>query len=249
MSAFSTLPALRGIDEKALMEATLYGLPMWSIERGARSRRDRCSTSTLYGLPMWSIDLGVNGRLARPGTVSGVAPAPTGIPGLSSATVTPAYSLNRHPLTGNGVAGVYYDANGNVAVAPGAPVLPLFKQNVGVASTNARGVVLMDATYVDESNVTPFTDVAGTELAGLHPGFASPVFAPVRTFGLNGLAGMTTFVTTPAQFKTTGANSGILRRWSSESFQLFYSSRTDTAAALTGSPIVYRGDVPAGTGG
>jgi hypothetical protein len=214
-SYVGSLPALRGIDEKALMEATLYGLPMWSI------------------------DLGTSGRLARPGSASGIVPTGTGITGLSTATIAPSYTLNRHPLTGNGGTGVYYDANGNIAVAPSAPVLPLTSQNVGVAGNNARGVVLMDATYIDEGNVTPFTDVAGTELAGLHSGFASPVFAPVRPFALNSLSGMTTFVTTPAQFKTTGANSGTLRRWTSESFQLFYSSRTDVAAALAGSPVVY----------
>lgn len=221
----ASLPALRGIDEKALMEATLYGLPMWSV------------------------DLGTNGRLVRPGTASGISPAPvTGVSGLSSATVTPTYTLNRHPASGNGDAGVYYDANGNIAVAPGAPVLPLTSQNVAVAGSNARGVVLMDATYVDEGSVTPFTDVAGTDLAGLHPGYASPVFVPVRTFALNSLSGITTFVTTPAQYKTTTANSGILRRWTSESFQLFYSSRTDAAAAFAGSPVVYNVDVTPGTG-
>jgi hypothetical protein len=220
----ASLPALRGIDEKALMEATLFGLPMWSI------------------------DLGTNGRLARPATGNAIVPTDLG-GGLSNAAVAPIYSLNRHPATGNGDVGVYYDADGNIAVAPSTPVLPLTAQNVAVAGRNARGVVLMDADYTDEANVTPFTDVAGTDLSGLHEGFASPVFAPVRTFGLNSLSGITTFVTTPAQFKTTGANSGTLRRWTSESFQLFYSSRTDATAALAGSPIVYRVDTLAGTGG
>ena len=221
----ASLPALRGIDEKALMEATLYGLPMWSV------------------------DLGTNGRLVRPSNASGITPAPvTGVSGLSSATVTPTYTLNRHPASGNGDAGAYYDANGNLAVAPAAPVLPLTSQDVAVAGSNARGAVLMDATYLDEANVTPFTDVAGTDLAGMHPGYASPVFSPVRPFALNSLSGTTSFVTTPAQYKTTTANSGTLRRWTSQSVQLFYSSRTDAAAAFAGAPIVYSVNVTPGTG-
>ena len=218
-----SVPALRGIDEKALMEATLYGLPMWSI------------------------DLGANGRLARPGTGNAINPTDLG-GGLSSATVSPSYDLHRNPPAGNPVTGVYWDANGNVSVSPATPVLPLTNQSVGVAGINARGVVLMDATYADEGPVTPFTDVAGTELAGLHAGYSSPVFAPVRPFALNALSGGTTLVTTPAQFKSTGANSGTIRRWTSESFQVFYSSRTDPVAALAGSPVVYSVQVAQGGG-
>ena len=223
----SGLPALRGIDEKALME------------------------STLYGLPMWKMDIGTNGRLTRPAG-SGIATTDvTGVTGLSSAAITPSYVLTRHPATGNPATGVYYDANGNVSVAPGAPVLP--QTSLPAAASTAgripRGAVLMDATYADEAGTTPFTDVAGTELAGLHPGYSSQVFSPVRPFGINTLSGSPTFVTTPAQFKSTGANVGILRRWTSESYQLFYSSRTDLAAALAGSPVVYGVSVTPGDAG
>jgi uncharacterized protein DUF11/carboxypeptidase family protein len=223
----SGLPALRGIDEKALME------------------------STLYGLPMWKMDIGTNGRLTRPGS-SGIATTDVaGVTGLSSAAVTPSYALTRHPATGNPATGVYYDANGNIAVAPGAPVLPQtsLPAVAGASGRIPRGAVLMDATYADDLGTTPFTDVAGTELAGLHPGYSSQVFSPVRPFGINTLSGSPTFVTTPAQFKSTGPNVGILRRWTAQSYQLFYSSRTDLAAALAGSPIVYGVSVSPGDAG
>ena len=213
----ASLPALRGIDEKALMEATLYGLPMWSI------------------------DLGASGRLSRPLTGSGIQTLALTPPvtGLSSATITLAPSLHRNPTSGNPVTGVYYDVGGNVAVSPAAPVLPLTMQPIGIQNANARGVVLTDATYADEAGVTPFTDVPVTELSGLHPGFSSPVFTPVRTFELNSLSGSQTFLTTPAQFKSTGANSATLRTWTNETFKVFYSTRIDASAALAGSPVVY----------
>ena len=223
----SGLPTLRGIDEKALMEATLYGLPMWKM------------------------DIGTNGRLVRP-IGSGIATTDVaGVTGLSSAAVTPSYVLTRHPASGNPATGVYYDADGNISVAPGAPVLPQTSLPA-VANTPGRiprGAVLMGATYADEPGTTPFTDVAGTELAGLHPGYSSQVFSPVRPFGVNTLSGSPSFVTTPAQFKSTGPNVGILRRWTTQSYQLFYSSRTDLAAALAGSPIVYGVTVSAGDAG
>ncbi len=225
-SYVSGLPTLRGIDEKALME------------------------STLYGLPMWKMDIGANGRLAPPSSSGLATTAFSGVSGLSTAPIAPSYVLNRHPLSGNPATGVYYDASGSIAVAPGAPVLPQTVAPIDAAgSTIPRGAVLLDAAYADETGITPFTDVANTELAGLHPGYSSQVFAPVRPFGINTLSGAATFVTTPAQFKSTGANSGVLRRWTSQSYQLFYSSRTDVVGALAGSPIVYGVTVSAGDSG
>jgi len=214
----ASLVSLKGIDEKAMAEATLYGLPMLG-----------------YNLP--------GTRPARPS--SGAAPTLTALtsPGLSSAdlSLTPALNLNTKTLTQLGGTGTttatYFDAGGNVSVNPGAPVLPLTVDNVNVAGQALRGAVLMTADYTDLP-LTPFTDVATTEVRGAHAPYITSVFTPVRPFDLNQFAG-SNLVTTPFQYRSLdGLTNGIGRKITSESFRLYYSTLTD-ARALAASPVVY----------
>lgn len=215
----SSLATLRGIDEKAVSEATLYGLPFLG-----------------YNLPAAT-------RLVRPiaGTVTTLTPLTS--TGLSFAAITPTYTLNRNARTltvdgGPSVQAIYYDINGEVAVAPEAPVLPQITQGVGATGQAVRGAVLQSATYVDEAGVTPFTDVATTEVRGAHPRYVTNVFTPVRPFDLNHFAG-SNLVSTPFQFRSTaGGTTGVARRFTAESFRVYYSSLTD-ARALASAPVVY----------
>ncbi|HET9808696.1 MAG TPA: beta-propeller fold lactonase family protein, partial [Candidatus Limnocylindria bacterium] len=215
----STLPTLNGIDEKSLVQATLYGLPMLA-----------------YDLPAGS-------RLAVP--PSPVAPSltPGTSAGLSLATITPAFTLHRNNRTLSVVGGgtetaIYWDIDGNVAVTPEAPVLPVYWTGVGAPGNALRGAVLQSATYNDEAGLIPFTDVATTEVRGIHPRYETEVFTPVRPFDLNHFAG-SNLVSTPYQFRSTpGSSTGVARTYSSETFRLYYSNLTDLRA-LAASPVVY----------
>jgi len=215
----SQLPTLNGIDEKALVEATLYGLPMLG-----------------YDLPAGS-------RLQAP--PNPIAPSLTSLTseGLSLATLTPAYTLHRNTRTlsvvGGGTAtAVYWDIDGNVAVTPESPVLPLYWTGVGAPANALRGAVLHSATYNDEPSLIPFTDVAVTEVRGIHPRYVTEVFTPVRPFDLNHFSG-SNLVSTPYQFRSTGGTTtGVARTYTSETFRLYYSNLTDLRALAAG-PVVY----------
>jgi YVTN family beta-propeller protein len=215
----STLPTLNGIDEKSLVQATLYGLPMLA-----------------YDLPAGS-------RLAVP--PSPVAPSltPGTSAGLSLATITPPFTLHRNnralSVVGGGTeTAIYWDIDGNVAVTPEAPVLPVYWTGVGAPGNALRGAVLHSATYNDEAGLIPFTDVATTEVRGIHPRYETEVFTPVRPFDLNHFAG-SNLVSTPYQFRSTpGSSTGVARTYSSETFRLYYSNLTDLRA-LAASPVVY----------
>src|SRR4029079_5806600 len=180
----SSLVSLKGIDEKAMAEATLYGLPMLGYNLPARGR---VSPSALP-----------------------IAPELTTLtsPGLSSADFAPTYALNPNTKSLTQLGGTalttatYFDAGGNVCVSTGAPVLPLTVDNVNVAGQALRGAVLMNADYTDLP-LTPFTDVATTEVRGAHPRSITSVFTPVRPFDLNQCAG-SSLVTTPFQYKSLG---------------------------------------------
>ena len=215
------LVALRGIDEKALAEATLYGLPMLAFDLPAGSR--------LAAVP--------------PTTATGLTALTSA--GLSVKEITPAYALTRNSRTlaidggGTPVQGVYYDAAGSIAVSPGAPVLPQVTLGVGAVGNAVRGVVLGSATYADETGITPFTDVATTEVRGVHPRYVTDVFTPVRPFGLNQFAGAN-LVSTPFQYRSAaGGSTGTARRFTSETFRVYYSSLTDPAGVLAAAPAIY----------
>ncbi len=218
----SSLTSLGGIDEKALAEATLYGLPMLG-----------------YNLPA--------GTRLTPPTISTAGLLTQLTPSLSLGTLTPSYTLHRNTRTldvlgGGTETAIYYDIDGNVAVKPEAPVLPSFTLGVGATARAVRGAVLFSANYVDEAGVTPFTDVATTEVRGAHPRYVTDVFTPVRPFDLNQFAGQN-LVSTPFQFRSTnGGTTGVARRLTSESFRLYYFDPTaaaTTAAALAAAPVVY----------
>jgi len=214
-----SLPTLGGIDEKAVAEATLYGLPMLG-----------------YDLPAAT-------RLVPP-TGTGVGALGEGeSAGLSTAdlSLTNALTANTRTLSivgGGTQVATWYDLGGNVAVQPGAPVLPLRTLDATKTGQAVRGAVMLGATYADQSGIVPFTDVATTEVRGIHPRYATDVFAPVRPFDLNHFGGQT-FVSTPFQYRTSpGLSTGVGRRYLTQDFRLYYSSLTD-ARALAAAPAVY----------
>ena len=216
----SSLAQLGGIDEKSLVQMSLYGLPMMGFDLPAGSRLAAPTTSTVTGLTDLASD------------------------GLSVATITPQYALDRNTRTLDVLGGgteqaVYYDIADNVSVQPGTPVLPQLTLGVGVTRRAVRGAVLHTAAYADETGITPFTDVAVTEARGAHPSYQTDVFTPVRPFDLNHFSG-SNLVSTPFQYRSdSGGPTGTGRRFTAQTYRLYYSTLTDTRA-LAAAPVVYR---------
>ncbi len=225
----SKLPTLGGIDEKAVAEATLYGLPMLKYDLPAGSRLVRPTPTAIGAL--------------LPGTSAGLS--------FADLPLTNALTQNLRTLqvVGGGTqTAIYYDLLGMIAVQPGQPVLPLRTLDAAKTGQVVRGAVLLDATYADQVNVVPFTDVATADVRGVHPRYQTDVFTPVRPFDLNHFSGET-FVSTPFQFRSDpGETNGTARRFLTQDFRLYYSSLAD-ARALAAAPTVYHVDlVPDGAG-
>ncbi len=216
------LAALRGIDEKALSELTLYGLPFFSVDLPA-------------------------GRLVRP-SAGGVTPTPSNTSaGLATFDLTPTYTLTRHdatvPISTGGSATVsYLDANGDVSTTPGQPVLPRVVTDVRAAGYAARGAVLVSADYTDLSPFRPRVDVATTEVRGVQREYVTSVRAPVLPFALNSFD-HPSLVALPMQYLSAQGPAGLLgtgtaRRFDAETVRITYSSLTG-AAADAGAPVLY----------
>ena len=225
LTYLSQVASLSGTDEKALVE------------------------STLYGLPMFTVDLPAAGRHGRPPSSGISAPAAGTSNGLSVASVTPSYVLNPvskslTTATGSQVAS-YYDATygsivNDVQTSPGSQILPRVVQNVHYDNTRtARGVVLDSATFTNHGGFFALTDSATIEAGGSRAYFTTPVMTPVVPFGLNTFNGEN-LILTPAQFRSAanGSPIGVERTLDTQTVRVYYSSRTD-AAALAAAPIIY----------
>jgi hypothetical protein len=221
-------PTLSGIDQKSVLEITLYGLPMLNVNLPGR-----LSTATDT-----SIVNSTSGFNTNPGSTLGLSSA--------DITVTPALTLHSQTLnttdSSNTISANYYSGSNGVVSNPAEPVLPLETRNVTVPDQILRGVGFIGGVYNDTSGVTPLTSAAGTELRGVHITFPTSVFYPLRPWNVNYFDalngnGITRLMVTPAQFKAdpTNPQTGTLRAYGPMDFRLFYSNNTTS----------YQGNTPA----
>ena len=251
LAYLAATPDVRGLHAKAVLEATLFGLPML----GVNMPTGRTVVSTNNGV--------IN---ALPPVVPSLAATALGLRLADlpvSPTLTP-HTLNLTnydlPLPNTTTATWLSGPNNGVVTNPAEPALPL--QVVNVKPINPalvlRGVGLRGATYSD-STVLPLTGAPTTELRGVHTPFSSPVFFPMRLWTSNYFSalavvdGGTNLLVTPAQHRALDAANSTLRQYSGLALRLFYSDLTaitdnaNKAAFLSDAPTIVRVDaVPNG---
>jgi CSLREA domain-containing protein len=235
-------PLLRGIHEKALLEATLFGFPMLQVNLNNRS--SLASKNSIVGNPTQ--------YQTEPGNSLG----------LGYADVTVSTTLTQHTviLTDTETIGsnnvetveaLYFEGGDGVLANPVEPVLPLEVRNVAVVDNVLRGVGFRGGSYTDELNVLPLTGAATTEIRGVHIPFITDVFYPVQPWNLNYFAtlngsgtGATWLNMTSAQYLTDPVDpeKGTMRTFSAMDFRLYYSNYTQTtgesAPALAAAPAI-----------
>jgi CSLREA domain-containing protein len=229
-------PQLRAIHEKALLEATLFGLPMLSVD-----------------LPQGRGPLPVDDSIVADTTRFNTDPGAT--LGLEFADVSLTPSLTPHSTildivgTTDTVTATYLEGSNRVVTNPGEPVLPAEVRNVSVDNIVLRGVGFRGGVYTDLRNVLPLIGAATTEMRGIHAPFLSNYYYPVRLWAVNYFealaAGATRLVVTPAHFKLDegAASRGTLRYFNEMDFRLYYSANIDSFAggstpALAASPSI-----------
>ena len=218
---------MRGIHAKAFLEATLFGLPMLSVDMpGAR-----------YIPPSQSPVIGsTTPATSNPGATLGLTTANLTVftPNLVDHTVL-LTNYDEDPNTT--VEAFYLSGSDGVLTNPSEPTLPLELRNVSVSGTVLRGVGFTGGSYNDLQNILPLSGAPTTEIRGVHAPFVTSVFYPVRPWGVNyfdTLAssgnGVTQLAVTPAQFISVASDleKGILRKFNIMNFRLYYSSFTDS---------------------
>ena len=227
---------LTGIDQKTLVEMTLYGLPMMKVDMpGARITPP-----------------------AENSIVSSTSPVPGTNFGLSSSAVVLNPAVTTHTKTlqnlsaGGNVTTTYLSGADGVVVNPFEPVYPKEVFNVTSNGNVLRGVALRGGTYTDLSGVIPLTSSPTTETSTAHLSYNTDVFYPTQTWAANFSeaidGGSTRLIVFPAQFQSSapGAIDGILRKFDQLELQLYYLSANWTgagsaetkAAGVSAAPVI-----------
>jgi len=213
---------MRGLHEKALLEATLFGLPMLKVNMtGARLPAGVGASSGISPIPV---------PTTTPGGQLGLNAADLLVtPTLTSHTVPLSDTVNPSEI----VMATYFSGSNGVVANNAEPVLPLEVRNVTVPGTVLRGVGFRGGAYSNTPNITPLVGVATTELVGVHTPFPGNTFYPCRPWSINyfdalanGSGGVTNLMVTPAQFLSSSptALDGTLRLWQNMNFRLYYSN-------------------------
>lgn len=223
----ATTPSLRGLHEKALIEAALFGLPMLRIDLPAGRLADPHDPDAPEPLTL-------HPDLTPAGSVLGLAHA--------DLTVTPQFSAARTlPLNdfenGGQVFATYFEGRDGILNNPAEPILPLEVRNLTQPGTLARGVGFRGGDYEDLPGFMPLTGAAATEIRGVHVGFPTEVFFPIQPWGLNYFdaacspgADVTRLSVAAAQFRVEAATdvAGTLRRFDRLQFRVFYNNNLTT---------------------
>ena len=209
-----------GTHQKALLEMTLYGLPMFKVNiPSAQPAVEQPLMSLAAALP------------------------PTGLSAL-----TPYLSSGDYGATGDslvqksvGDTTYYYEDDPNsplpsIAAVPGQPALPLQRLDITQPNYAARGVVFLGGAYTDEI-ANPFITTVRYGENRVAPSFSSDIFFPVRPWSINaydmlaGPTGKTWLGVTPVQHQSTFGLPGefVRRKFDNMNFRVYYLN--------TGTPI------------
>ena len=209
------LDQINGLQEKALLQITLFGLPMLGIKMPTQTTAPGATQSL----------------------VNDAATVPSGpgkALGLQQAAVTVAATYTSKLTTASDAATLGYHKGPQGEVAdPGGPVVPLQIDDVNVKNQTLRGVGFWGGTYTDTTTGgLPLTGDPVVQTQSLTPpAFSSADFYPTKItnpnyFGAIDTGSDTDLGITPIQYETNPATSGkaIMRAYKTVDLRLFYSS-------------------------
>jgi hypothetical protein len=236
-------PQPSGIDLKAVLETTLYGLPMLGVTTAASNQSVVHATAAL---PVSPTPVGTN-----PGAGLGLSSADEDY----APTLTTQTKTLTDQTTNNTVTATYLQGPDGTVTAPGAPALPLQSTDVTVPDQVLRGVGFRSGTFSDTTGITPLTGDVATDLSGSHAPFVSGSFFPERLWTVNYFEGLadgstsTELMLTPAQYVSDAPGSATddQRAYSDVGLRLFYSANR-TGAALAAPPTIARVDATSAGG-
>jgi hypothetical protein len=234
------MPQLTGIDQKTLVEMTLYGLPMMKVDMPGARLTPPAENSIV------SITSPVDGG---PGASFGLSSSDVTL----NPVVTPHTKALQNLSNNSLVTTTYLSGVNGVVANPFEPIYPKELYNVSANNSELRGVALRGGSYTDQSGIVPLTSAPTTETSTAHLSYNTNVFYPTQTWASNYYdtisGGNTRLITFPAQFQSSAPSAidGTLRKFDQLDLQLYYlpanwtnasSPAATKAAAVSGAPVI-----------
>ena len=218
---------LTGIDQKTLVEMTLYGLPMMKVNMPGARITPPSEFSKVTSITPISGGPGADFSLSSGAIV------------LNS-TDDLTTSTNRKDLEnlstedpGDTIATFYLSGKDEVIANPFEPIYPKAIFNVSADNLELRGVALRGGTYTDLSQIdgepfVPLTSSPTTETSTAHLSYNTDVFYPTQVWAPNYYdtiaGGKTRLIVFPAQFKSSDFTdiNGTLRKFDKLDLRSYY---------------------------
>ncbi|MEX0331595.1 MAG: immunoglobulin-like domain-containing protein [Puniceicoccaceae bacterium] len=236
---------MRGIHEKSLLQATLFGFPMLKMNvPGDRITSPSGSSVVPASLPVVGSNpgqyLGLSAHdlnldysslpLVEPNTLTVFDPGAD--PGDKSDDTE--YTLK------------WYEGGNGIVSNPIEPVRPLDSYFVSVPGNLLRGVGFRGGDYIDESNFLTLTGAPTTEIRGVFGEFITEVFYPVQPYSTNYFGAICganegerlNVYRTQYYNPDDGIEGGTLRKYSSMNFRLYYNNNRETYYNANGDAII-----------
>ena len=186
-------PSLGTLDEKTMLEATIFGLPMTSVDMPNKVLETLASSDIQSSQKVDTAD--------SPGQTLGLIQADVTLDDVPTRNVTPAPPDPKALMNSDGTAGpraTWWEApNGDVLAAPAQPVLPLLTRNVSIfgrlvgGMTTSSTSLTLDASSGAKFPAPPFTAQIGAERV-LVNGVSGDTFTITRAQGGTAAAPHTT---------------------------------------------------------
>jgi hypothetical protein len=207
-------------DEKALIEWTLYGLPMLEVQLSP-SQADQSPA----GNPFYQAGSPLSGT-------GGYATLPVAVSPLFTA-MTSTRLLNGTPV----VIGNYYQVGDEIQVSPGRPLQPRLSvdlQSALPAGQVAHGALFTGGTYTDLEGFNPVVSRVVSDSAQIEPSFAFDRWYPLPMQVVNRLQFASALVSEklvviPAQYLAATAITGTERLYDSLNYEVLYTPLGATA--------------------
>lgn len=230
-----------GIYQKQLLIATLFGLPMLSVDLPGAPVVPPTTTSIVTTLTPYT---------TAPGSILNLNATNVSVD-LNRTVSLASKVLTNTAAPNQTITASYLVGPDGVALKPNEPVLPRAVYDVTVPGTVLRGVGFLGGSYADHANIVPLVSTPATELGAVRSLFRTNYFYPVRLWNTNYFAvlkdplnGTTRLTLTPAQYlsQTADANNGTLRQYKDLQLRLFYSNNTqrygNNVPALAAAPAI-----------
>ncbi|EDY82808.1 hypothetical protein VDG1235_2431 [Verrucomicrobiia bacterium DG1235] len=226
-------PLMRGIHEKSLLQATLFGFPMLQVDVPSERLEDESSVPDLGVVPVlvprYSVDF--------PGSGHALGLETAGI------SITPELTPKELALDvvgkpGETVTARWYAGKDGVVSNPVEPVRPLEIFGVSVDDTLLRGVGFRGGRFMDSPNFLPLTGAPATEIRGVYGSFFSEVYYPIQPYSVNYLGAVCgeeqgeILNVYPSQYlaNKNGVLGGTLRKYDGMDFRLYYNNNREVWA-------------------